>query len=99
MSDKWKELVNHKTNEFMKVYSLSLEAKIYVKDEFKQVTAHMMAHQKSVNTEMAKILTDKEEKETKPTSAATPVVQPSECGTMVHQMEHDPMNCYNKADW
>ena len=35
MSDKWKELFNQKTNEFMKVYSLSLEGKTYVKEELK----------------------------------------------------------------
>ena len=48
---------------------------------------------------MAKILKERAEKETKPTPAATSAVQPSGSRTLVHQMEHDPMNSYNKADW
>ena len=58
MSEIWKQVFNQKTNEFLKVYDLSLEAKTYVKEEFKRITDHMMAHQIGVNTKMAKILKD-----------------------------------------
>ena len=82
----------------MKAYPLGIAAKEYVKEEFKRITDHMRYHQKSVNSELAKILKDKEEKETKPAPTTTPVVQPSGSGTSI-QVEHDPMNSYNKADW
>ena len=61
----------------------------------------MMAHQIGVNTEMSKILKDRAAKETKPepTPASSPAVQPPGSRTLVHQVEHDPMNSYNKADW
>ena len=63
MSEIGKKVFNHKTNEFLKIYVLSEEAKAYVKEEFKQITNHIMVHQKGVNTEMAKILKEKTVKE------------------------------------
>ena len=89
MADKGKELLTYKTNKFMKAYPLGIAAKEYVKEEFKRITDHMRYHQKSVNSELAKILKDKEEKETKPAPIETPVVQPSGSGTSI-QVEHDP---------
>merc|ERR1711954_598896 len=61
----------------------------------------MMVHQIGVNTEMSKILKDRAAKEEKPepTHASAPAVQPPGTGTLVHEVEHDPMNSYSKADW
>ena len=92
------ELISYKTNEFMKAYPLSLGAKEYVKEEFKRITNHMRYHQKSVNSELARILKDKEEKEIKPAPMAAPAVQPLGSGTSI-QIEHDPINSYTPLIW
>ena len=99
MYDVGKKVFNYKTNEFLKIYDLSEEAKTYVKEEFKLITNHIMVHQKGVNTKMAKILKQKAEKEEKPAPTPAPVVQPSGSGTLIYEMEHNPMNSYNKVDW
>ena len=48
---------------------------------------------------MAKILKEKAAKKEKPAPAPAPTVQPSGSGTLVYEMEHNPMNSYNKSDW
>ena len=97
MAKKADELLTYKTEKLMKVYLLGTGAKEYVKEEFKRITTHMRSHQKCVNSELAKILEDKE-KEEKPAPTAAPAVQPSGSGTSI-QIEHDPMNSYNPLIW
>ena len=97
MAKKADELLTYKTENFMKAYPLGTGAKEYVKEEFKRITTHMRSHQKCVNSELAKILEDKE-KEEKPAPTAAPAVQPSGSGTSI-QIEHDPMNSYNPLIW
>ena len=58
----------------------------------------MRGHQNCVNSELAKILADKEKAE-KPAPTAAPAVQPSGSGTSVIQVEHNPMNSYNPLIW
>ena len=94
MAKKADELLTYKTENFMKAYPLGTGAKEYVKEEFKRITTHMRSHQKCVNSELAKILEDKEKKEERPAPTAAPAVQPSGSGTSI-QIEHDPMNSYN----
>ena len=65
MAKKADELLTYKTENFMKAYPLGTGAKEYVKEEFKRITTHMRNHQKSVNSELARSLKDKEEKETR----------------------------------
>ena len=97
MAKKSDELLTYKSEKFMKAYPLGAGAKEYIKEEFKRISTHMRGHQKCVNSELAKILADKE-KEEKPAPTAAPAVQPSGSGTSI-QIEHDPMNSYNPLKW
>ena len=97
MDNKSDELLTYKSEHFMKAYPLGAGAKEYIKEEFKRISTHMRGHQKCVNSELAKILEDKE-KEEKPAPMAAPTVQPSGSGTSI-QIEHDQMNSYNPLIW
>ena len=71
------------------MYSLSEEAKGYIKAEFKQFETHILLHKKVVNAEMAKILKELQvvgEKESK----LTPVVQPTGSRPPVYEVDQIP---------
>ena len=82
MDNKSEELLIYKSEHFIKAYPLGAGAKEYIKEEFKRISTHMRGHQKCVNSELAKILADKE-KEEKPAPTAAPAVQPSGSGTSI----------------
>ena len=82
MSTTWKKVNNIKLKDFMKTYILSVDAKGYVKEEFRRFTNHILLVQKTVNAEMAKILKEWQEEKAKE-SKPIPAVQPSASGTRV----------------